>query len=89
MADFLVRDSTGGEEGPEPRILERNFASCLAHVQRGLDSLALILANFGFQFFDELAVACSRPPLVIAYPPCGRRGFERGILLLLKCQESY
>ena len=83
MVDFLGRDSAGGEEGSQARILERNVAGYLAHLQRGLDSLALIVAKFGLQFVDELAVACSRPPLVVAYPRGGRGIIWGGIVRLL------
>ena len=72
MVDFLGRDSAGGEERSQARILEGDVAGYLTHLQRGLDSLALIVADFGLQFVDELAVACSRPPLVVADPrSCG------------------
>lgn len=48
MVDFVRRDTAGGEKRSEARILEGNVAGYLAHLQRGLNPLALIVADFGF-----------------------------------------
>lgn len=66
--NLSLTDAAHSKEFPQLRILLRDGAGGLLHLESGLDALALIFSNAGAERFNKFALASTRGSLTVPDP---------------------